>query len=274
MTIEQPIPSTPLLRRAAAVQAAARRADWRPFAFPAALIALWWLATTLHWVDTRILVSPWATLGTAWHLVTGGMLWDGLGHSLLRDISGFALGSAAGLLLGSLLGSSRLADGAVGPTFHAYKQVALFAWIPLISVWFGMKEPAKIAFIALATLPPVLQGAYEGIRAVSREHVEVGRVFALSRWQLYRLVILPSAAPQILTGLRLGLIYAWLGTIGAEYFFAAGPGVGNILIDGREHFQMDVVIVGVAAIGAVGYAFHWLAGIAEARLLRWRRPRA
>jgi len=87
-------------------------------------------------------------------------------------------------------------------------------------------------------------------------------------------VILPSASPQIITGLRLGLIYAWLGTIGAEYFFAAGPGVGNILIDGREHFLLDQVIVGVAVVGVVGYGFHLITTAIEARLLRWRRVRA
>jgi len=274
MSIDRPILSTPWLRHAAAVQAAARRADWRPWALPAALLALWSLATGLGWVDTRILISPWGTAATAWRLLSGTMLWEGLGHSLVRDLTGFVIGSFSGLILGSLLGASRWADGAIGPTYHAYKQVALFAWIPLISVWMGMKEPAKITFIALATLPPVLQGAYEGVRAVSREHVEVGRVFALSRWQLYFKVILPSASPQIITGLRLGLIYAWLGTIGAEYFFAAAPGVGNILIDGREHFLLDQVIVGVAVVGVVGYGFHLITTAIEARLLRWRRVRA
>jgi sulfonate transport system permease protein len=127
-----------------------------------------------------------------------------------------------------------------------------------------------VVFISLAVFPPVLLNTYEGIRSVGREYVEVAKAFEFSRWQLYRRVILPAATPQIFTGLRLGMIYAWLATIGAEYFLKAGPGIGNIMIDGREHFKMDQVIVGVAIVGIVGYLFLMLTSRLEARLLRWR----
>jgi sulfonate transport system permease protein len=265
-----PIPSTPLIRRAATLQAALRKPDFRGFVLPALLIALWALATTVGWVDTRILVSPLETLKTGWHLIIGPMLWVSLGYSLARDASGFLAGSLIGLLLGTLLGTSRLADRLISPTFHAFKQIAVFAWIPLIAVWFGLGEPAKVAFIALVVFPPVLLNTFDGIRSVSRDYIEVARAFEFSIVQQSLRVILPSALPQIFTGLRLGLIYAWLATIGAEYFLKAGPGVGNILIDGREKFLMDQVIVGVAIVAAVGYIFHFLTGRLEKRLLRWR----
>ena len=197
-------------------------------------------------------------------------MWVSLGYSLARDLSGFTIGASAGLLLGTLIGVSRLTDRLIGPSFHAFKQIAVFAWIPLIAVWFGMKEPAKVMFIAIAVVPPVLLNTVEGIRSVSRDHVEVARVFAFSRWQIYRRVIIPAATPQIFTGIRLGLIYAWLATIGAEYFLAAAPGIGNIMIDGREHFLLDQVLVGVLIVGAVGYAQQAITGRIEARLLRWR----
>jgi sulfonate transport system permease protein len=265
-----PIPSTPLIRRAATLQAAIRRPDYRGLALPALLIVVWSLATTFGWVDTRILVSPIETLKTGWHLIIGKMLWLSLGYSLARDASGFVAGSLIGLLLGTLLGTSRLADRLVSPTFHAFKQIAVFAWIPLIAVWFGLGEPAKIAFIALVVFPPVLLNTFDGIRSVSRDYIEVSRAFEFSILQQSLRVILPAALPQIFTGLRLGLIYAWLATIGAEYFLKAGPGVGNILIDGREKFLMDQVIVGVAIVASVGYVLHFLTGRLEKRLLRWR----
>jgi sulfonate transport system permease protein len=173
-------------------------------------------------------------------------------------------------VLGGLLATSRVADKVIGPSFHAFKQIALFAWIPLIAVWFGLGEPAKVVFIALAVFPPVLLNTYEGIRSVSRDYLEVAKVFEFNHWQIYRRVILPSATPQIFTGLRFGLIYAWLATIGAEYFLKAGPGIGNIMIDGREHFKMDQVIFGVAIVGVVGYLFLTLTSRLEARLLSWR----
>lgn len=244
--------------------------DLRGWVVPLALLLLWWLATAQQWVDTRLVASPGAVVEAAWAAAFGGDLWVNLAASLQRNLSGFAIGGGIGLLFGSWLGLSRLADRLVGPTFHTLKQIALFAWIPLISVWFGFGEPAKVAFISLAVFYPVALNSFEGIRSTRQELYEVSRVLGLNPLQrLFRLV-LPSAAPAIFTGLHLGLIYAWLATIGAEYFFSAAPGIGNTMIDGREHFEMDQVIYGVIVVGAVGLLLNRLATWIESRTLAWR----
>ncbi|GDY14428.1 hypothetical protein LBMAG53_33060 [Planctomycetota bacterium] len=265
----QVIPSTPALRRAAAAVAARTRL-WQGLALPVAIIVLWTVATSANWVDTRILVGPWKVVETAWFHLTHHVLWEGLGYSVARMVSGFVLGGFAGLVLGVLLGASRIGDRLVSPTLNTVKQIALFAWIPLISVWFGMGEPAKVIFIALAVFYPIVFNTYEGVRSVAREHIEVARAFEFTRWQTFRRVILPSSTPQIFTGVRLGLIYAWLATVGAEYFLKAGPGLGNIMIDGRERFLMEQVIFGVTVVGLVGFAVQIIATRLETRLLRWR----
>lgn len=251
-------------------EATRKRPDLRGWVVPAALLLLWWLATALDWVDTRLIASPAAVLETAWQAAASGELWRGLAASLGRNLSGFALGSLAGLAFGVLLGLSRLAERLVGPTFHALKQIALFAWIPLLSAWFGFGEPAKVAFIALAVFYPVALNSFEGIRATRRELLEVARVLGLTPTQRLFKLVLPSAAPAIFTGLHLGLIYAWLATLGAEYFFSAGPGIGNTMIDGREHFEMDQVIYGLLVVGAVGLVLNRLAAWIETRALAWR----
>lgn len=244
--------------------------DLRGWAVPVGLVLLWWLATDRQWVDTRIVPGPPAVVEAAWQAARGGELAHNLGASLGRNLAGFALGSLIGLPFGVLLGLSRLAERLAGPTFHAAKQIALFAWIPLLSAWFGFGEPAKVAFVALSVFYPVALNSFEGIRATRRELYEVARVLGLSPAQrLFRLV-LPSAAPAIFTGLHLGLIYAWLATIGAEYFFSAGPGIGNSMIDGREHFEMDQVIYGVLVVGGVGLLLNRLAAWIESRTLAWR----
>ncbi|MFC0711989.1 ABC transporter permease [Azorhizophilus paspali] len=244
--------------------------DLRGWVVPAALLALWWLATAQEWVDTRLVASPTAVLEAAWQAAVSGELWQGLAASLGRNLSGFALGGLAGLAFGGLLGLSRLAERLVGPTFHAFKQIALFAWIPLLSAWFGFGEPAKVAFIALAVFYPVALNSFEGIRSTRRELLEVARVLGLTPTQRLLRLVLPSAAPAIFTGLHLGLIYAWLATLGAEYFFSAAPGIGNTMIDGREHFDMDQVIYGLLVVGAVGLVLNRLAARIEARALAWR----
>jgi len=150
------------------------------------------------------------------------------------------------------------------------KQISLFAWIPLLSVWFGLGDAAKVAFLSLAAFFPVVLNTFEGIRSVPAELLEVARVLRFTRRQWLTKVVLPSATPSIFTGIHLALIYAWLATLGGEYLLVSGKGIGNTMIDGREHFQMDLVIFGVVVVGLVGFALNWIATRLERRLLAWR----
>jgi sulfonate transport system permease protein len=242
----------------------------RGLVLPALLLLAWWLASRAQLVNPHLLAPPARVLAEARRLLAGE-LWLNLGASLARDLAGLLLGAAAGLLLGTALGLLRGFDRLFGPTFHAVKQVAVFAWIPLISLWFGYGEPAKLVAIALAAFWPMALNTCDGIRAVAPEHLEVARTLRFSPWQLWRRVLLPAAAPAIFAGLRLALVTTWIATIGAEYFLAIGPGIGRLLIEGREQFRMDRVLLGVALTGAVGFALSALAGRLETHLLRWRR---
>jgi sulfonate transport system permease protein len=242
----------------------------RGWVLPAVLLLLWWAAVRFQWSTSPLLVS----VGQVWERgveqVTSGALWVGLRASLWRDLAGFAIGACAGLLFGLAMGLSRLFENVVGPSFHTIKQISLFAWIPLISVWFGLGDAAKVAFLSLAAFFPVVLNTFEGIRSVPREYLEVARVFGFTRRQMLTKVVLPAASPSIFTGLHLGLIYAWLATLGAEYLLVAGKGIGNTMIDGRENFWMDLVLFGVIVVGFVGFVLNWIAGKIEKRLLAWR----
>jgi sulfonate transport system permease protein len=237
---------------------------------PALLLAGWWAAFRFHWTDSVMLVPIGKVWDTALRLSANGQLWTSLGASLARDLAGFALGSLAGLAAGTALGLSRLLEKLVGPSLHTVKQISLFAWIPLISVWFGLGDTAKVVFLSLAAFFPVLLNTFEGIRSVPRELVEVARVFAFSPTQLLRRVVLPAALPSIFSGIHLALIYAWLATLGAEYLLTSGIGIGNLLTDGREHLWMDQVLLGIVVVGLVGFALNLAASAIERRLLRWR----
>lgn len=176
----------------------------------------------------------------------------------------------AGLLLGTLLGLSQTLSKVLGPSFHAVRQIAVFAWIPLISMWFGLGETAKVVFIGIVALFPVVLNTYEGIKSVSPEHVEVARVFAFNRLRLLRRVIFPAATPSIFTGIELAVMYAWLATIGAEYLMTTNGGIGSLMLEGREHFRMDVVLLGIIVTGLVGWILSSCARRLGAHLLRWR----
>jgi sulfonate transport system permease protein len=242
----------------------------RGFILPLAVLLVWDLVTRFKLVNSLLVARPAAVLEVLVEQWREGDLVPQLLASLRRDLTGFVLGSLGGVAVGSLMGLSRLADRLVGPTFHAAKQVAIFAWIPLISVWFGSDEPAKVVFISLSAFYPVVVSTFEGIRSVAREHVEVARAFRFNHWQIFRKVVLPGALPSIFAGLHLALVYSWLGTLGAEYLLAPGLGIGNLMIDGREQFKMDKVLLGVIIAGGIGFSLNALSRQLENRLSRWR----
>lgn len=205
-------------------------ARWRGLVLPVAAVLLWVLASHFQWVNSALLVSPLQVLATGLDLVTSGQLWLNLRASLLRELTGFVIGSTCGLVLGGLLGLWPRFGRLVGPSFNTFKQISLFAWIPLISVWFGLGDVAKVVFLSLAALVPVVVNTVDGIRSTPASLLEVARVYGYTRWQTTWHVVLPSAAPSIFTGIYLALVYSWLATIGAEYLLVAGRGVGNLLI--------------------------------------------
>jgi sulfonate transport system permease protein len=242
---------------------------WRGLVVPVVFLVLWSLSARYEIVNSALLVSPAKVLATAWEQVESGRLWRALAASLAREATGFVIGTTAGLVLGALLGLSPLFNRIVGPSFNTFKQISLFAWIPLISVWFGLGDVAKVVFLSLAALVPVVVNTADGIRRTPPGLLEVARVYGYTRWQTLTQVVLPAALPAIFTGVYLALIYSWLATIGAEYLLVAGRGIGNTLVEGSEHFRMDLVIFGMVVIGVVGWLMNASARALERRLSRW-----
>lgn len=247
---------------------------WRGLVLPVTMIVMWELSTRYGWLNTAFWATPGKVLHTAVGQIADGEFWPGIEASLARNFAGFAIGSVAGVLLGCLLAFSNAADMVVGTLFHSVKQIALFEWIPLMSIWLGSGEVAKIAFIACTAVFPVTLNLYAGIKSTDQRYFEVARVLKLSRWHTLCRVVFPAALPHLATGLRLALIYSWLATIGAEYFFTAGAGIGNTMIDGREMFEMDLVIFGMIVAGLVGLSLNLLANQIIKGLAPWQQAAA
>jgi sulfonate transport system permease protein len=245
-------------------------APLRGWVLPAALLLVWSTVTRLTRVDPNLLPSPAAVLATAREHLLAPALWTAVASSLVRTFAGFGIAASAGLAFGVLLGVSRWAGRLIGPTFHAWRQVAVFAWIPLISAWFGGGDTCKIAFIAVASVAPVIFNTFVGVRSLAPEHRELARVLEVGRVRFVLSVVIPSAAPQILVGLQLALVTAWLATFGSEFFLQITPGVGSVLIEGRSLGRMDMVIVGILLIGAIGSGLNGAIHLVERYVLRWR----
>lgn len=252
-----------------ALRSVARRIDWRPWTAFAALLALWLAAHHFGWVPAKYLPSPVAVVQRLIREVTTGTLQHDLHETLRRNLSGLVIGVAAGLALGALLGASSLVGRIVGPTVLAQRQTALFAWVPLLAMWFGGGDTGKITFIAVAAFQPVVIGTWRGISLVPATYRELSDVLLLSRWNYMRLVALPHALPMIFTGLHGALIYAWLATVGSELFLNISPGLGGRLNEGSQLFEIDLLFLVILLFGLVGLGFNTLAERAEGLLIRW-----
>jgi len=236
---------------------------------PALFCVLWFWASRERWFDSRFVPSPAQFLETFNAQLFGGELLTDIGWSLQRMLAGLLIGGSVGIIFGVLLGRVHWLGSALLPSFNAFRQVTLIAWIPLLTLWLGQGEEAKQTFIALAAFVPVGLAAFEGTRAVSAANKELSAVFCVTGSAQLRWLVLPSALPHVFSGLELSLVYAWLATIGAEYFFKVSPGVGNAMIDGREHFRMDLVLSAVVVVGVLGFVLNRAVLLLRSRLLNW-----
>lgn len=237
------------------------RPDWRPWLAPMALVAAWAITSSgQHDTGQQFIVSPVNFLATLLQGLRDGSLPGAVLSTLARAIAGFLIGSAFGLGLGLVIGLRRGPRLIISPTVDALRQVALFAWIPLLSAWLGNGEAMKISLIALGAFFPVALAAAAGCANTPLPFLEVGRTLELGRRAQVTTIVLPAAAPDIVAGLELSLNIAWLGTIGSEYLIGTGyingmgDGVGAYLAAAREHARMDQVLVGVLALAISGLA--------------------
>ena len=206
-------PGAPAAVRRLAAQAGQRLLPWL---VPLLLVAVWQAASARGWLSTRVLPAPLDVLQAAWTLAESGELWTHVKVSAARALSGLAIGGGLGLLLGLLTGSLRWAETLLDSTIQMVRNIPALALIPLVILWFGIDESAKLFRIAVSVFFPIYLNTYHGIRNVDPGLVEMGRTYGLTRWQLYRDIILPGALSSILVGLRFSLGLMWVILIVAE----------------------------------------------------------
>lgn len=244
---------------------------WRSLTVPLVFIAAWYALSRSGWVDSRLLVAPDRAFAVPFDDPDGRMLWPALAVSVCRMLAGFTIGAGLGAVLGFVMGLSPLGNRLFGLSFNAVRQITLFAWIPLLTAWFGNGETAKLVFIALSAFFPMALNTLQGLRDLPVHYRELASVLRLSRRTMLLRVWLPASLPAIATGIELALIGTWIGTVGAEYAMGFGRGVGIYLAEGREQFRMDIVLVGAVALAVVGYALNRIFAIGLGRLMSWRR---
>jgi sulfonate transport system permease protein len=237
---------------------------------PIAILSVWELVTQMHWVQPVFLPSP-QEVGVSFYdmLVNQGLLID-FRVSATAVLQGFVLGGVLGLGIGIAAGLSKTVEQFLGPTLNSLRQVPTLAWLPLIVLWIGAGTFAKSVIIGKTVFFPVFLNTLQGIRGVSKEYVEVARIFEYRRTLLLRKVILPAALPSIFVGVRYGAGLAWAFVIAAE-MLGGQYGLGYLLMRSQEMLLTSQLFVVIVVIGAVGFSVDFGLRKLEGRLLRWKR---
>ena len=239
-----------------------------PWLVPVALVVFWQVASSLGWLSTRVLPAPVDVVKAFWTLTLSGELWTHVKVSAGRALAGLAIGGGLGLVLGLLTGSVRFFETLLDSSIQMVRNIPALALIPLVILWFGIDESAKLFLIAVSVFFPIYLNTFHGIRNVDPQLIEMGRTYGLSRWQLYREVILPGALSSILVGLRFSLGLMWVILIVAETI-SAQSGIGYLTMNAREFLQTDIVLVGILLYALLGKLADVFARGLEQWWLRW-----
>ncbi|PWR20276.1 aliphatic sulfonate ABC transporter permease SsuC [Zavarzinia aquatilis] len=235
---------------------------------PVVLLILWEAAARTGLIEARTLPAPSAVAVAFLASIEDGSL---LTHALIstqRALKGLAIGGGIGLFLGVLTGAFPIAEKFLDSSVQMLRNVPHLAIIPMVILWFGIDEEAKIFLVAIGVMFPIYLNTFHGIRTVDRGLVEMGRVYGLSPVELYLRIVLPGALPSILVGLRYALGIMWLTLIVAETI-SASSGIGYMTMNAREFLQTDVVILGVIVYALLGKLADVATRLVEHWALAW-----
>jgi len=229
---------------------------------PVLVLALWQLVSALGVFSAVQLPSPGAVLSSATDLLERGELGTHIAISTQRVLTGFAAGAALGLVLGALLGLSKLADVLLGPLFGAIRAVPSLALVPLLILWMGIGEDSKVTLITIGAFFPVFTTVSLALRHVDKNLVEAARAFGLNGVKLLTTVQLPAVVPAVFSGLRLALAQSWLFLVAAE-LIASSMGLGFLLTDSQNNGRTDRMFLAIVLLAVIGKTTDALLGVAE-----------
>lgn len=239
-----------------------------PWLVPLFLLGIWQTASTFGLLSTRILPAPIDVIKAGVLLIHSGELYTHLSISFHRAFLGFMIGGGLGLFFGLLTGMFPLAEKLFDTSIQMLRNIPHLALIPLVILWFGIEEEAKLFLVALGVLFPIYLNTFHGIRSVDPTLIEMGKVYGLGRRALFWQIVIPGALPSILVGVRFALGFMWLTLIVAETI-SASSGIGYMAMNAREFLQTDVVVLAILLYAILGKIADMLAKMLEHYCLAW-----
>jgi sulfonate transport system permease protein len=239
-----------------------------PWILPVLVLALWQLGCDQGWITKRVLPSPVSVLRAGVDLAWSGELGHHVAISCRRAFLGFLIGGSLGFALGVLNGLSRSSERLLDSSVQMLRNVPHLAIIPLVILWFGIDEAAKLFLVSVGVFFPIYLNTHHGVRQIDPGLLEMARIYRLRGLALFRRVVLPGAMPSVLLGVRYALGIMWLTLIVAETI-SASSGIGYMTMNAREFLQTDVVLLGVLMYALLGKLADTSARVLERRCLAW-----
>lgn len=232
-------------------------------------IGLWWLISFSGLANPALLPGPGKVINAFVEMTMDGTIFKHIAVSVARALGGFLLAAVIAIPLGILIGRSRWVFAIVDPWVEILRPVPPIAFLPLVVLWFGIGETSKLVVVAYGAMFPILINTVYGVRSIENSLIRAARALGASSRQIFYLVVLPAAVPSVVTGLRLGAGMAIFVLVAAE-LLGSSAGLGWLIMDSREHFFTDRIMVGIVSLGVVGYLINRGLLIAERLIVRWR----
>ena len=243
-----------------------------------AVLSVWWLVTRLQiWPEFFVPApaSVWDQLvktssvhdGTRGY--SGWFLYQHVWFTVRRVLEGFVAAVLVGVPLGLVIGMLRPARLVLEPGVTFLRSLPPLAYFSLLIIWFGIGETPKVILLFVAALPPIVLATSEAVRGVPADRVFAARSLGASRWQVVRHVLQPSIRPDLMTGMRVAMGFAFTTVVAAETINGM-PGIGGVVRDAQRFNQTDVVVLGIIVIGVLGVALDWILRLADQALVPWR----
>jgi sulfonate transport system permease protein len=239
-----------------------------PWVLPVVVIILWQVLGQYKIIASSILPTPLEVIDASIRLWESGELQQHILISTQRALTGFIIGGLIGFILGLLNGTVLFFEKTTDTTVQMIRTIPHLALIPLVILWFGIGESAKVFLVALGVMFPIYINTFNGIKNVDRKLIEMGSIYGLTKWKLFSNIILPGALASILVGVRYALGVMWTSLIVAETI-GTDAGIGYLATNAREFMQMDIVVLTIVVYAILGKLSDVIAKLFEHQLLKW-----
>ncbi len=237
------------------------------------ILTLWWLVTQTGLIAPLFLPTPAEVMAVAISIYEDGYanatLWEHVAASLTRILSALLIAVTLGVPIGLLMGLNRWAKGIFDTPIEFYWPLPPLAYLPLMIIWLGIGEASKITLLTLSMFAPIVLSAQAGVRSLPLERVNAALSLGASRFQLLWEIVLPSALPEILTGIRISLGVGWATLVAAE-LIASTRGIGYMIMSASHFLATDAVFVGIGVIAVCAFAFSLAMRLLEGWLVPWK----